>query len=108
MTEDLRRGDRLGKYELLLRIGRGGMATVWVAREHAERREDDRLVALKVILADLAGDPEFTTMFLDEGRLVETGSHPELLAAGGLYARMWDADRRTLAAAGRGPVEEES
>ncbi|MEB2323717.1 MAG: serine/threonine-protein kinase [Sorangiineae bacterium] len=79
MTEDLRRGDRLGKYELLLRIGRGGMATVWVAREHAERREDDRLVALKVILADLAGDPEFTTMFLDEGRLVRSIGHPNVV-----------------------------
>lgn len=79
MTDELRRGSRLGKHELLLRIGRGGMATVWVAREHAETRERDRLVAVKAILADLANDPEFVKMFLDEGRLVESIHHPNVV-----------------------------
>lgn len=79
MTEDLRRGSRLGKYELLLRIGRGGMATVWVAREHTESREKDRLVAVKAILADLADDSEFVKMFLDEGRLVQAVRHPNVV-----------------------------
>lgn len=79
MTEDLRRGTWLGKHELLLRIGRGGMATVWVAREYAEKVEDQRLVAVKAILADLAGDPEFVKMFLDEGRLVQSIRHPNVV-----------------------------
>jgi len=26
---------------------------------------------------------------MDQGRIVETGSHAELIAAGGLYARLW-------------------
>jgi ABC-type multidrug transport system fused ATPase/permease subunit len=27
---------------------------------------------------------------MDRGRVVETGSHESLLAAGGLYRRLWD------------------
>jgi ATP-binding cassette subfamily B protein len=32
-------------------------------------------------------------LVLDRGRVAETGTHDELLAAGGVYARMWDAYR---------------
>ena len=79
MTEDLRRGSKLGKYELLVRIGRGGMATVWVALERGATRDQDRLVAVKAILTDLAGDPEFVRMFLDEGRIVRMIRHPNVV-----------------------------
>ncbi len=34
---------------------------------------------------------------LDAGRVCETGSHEELLALGGHYARLWEAQRRTRA-----------
>ena len=30
-------------------------------------------------------------LVLDEGQLVEDGTHEELLATGGLYAEMWNA-----------------
>lgn len=79
MTEDLKRGTRLGRYDLLLRIGRGGMATVWVARERAERAEDQRLVAIKAILPELNEDPEFVKMFMDEGRLVRSIHHASVV-----------------------------
>jgi serine/threonine protein kinase len=51
----------IGRYEVLGRLGAGGMGTVFLARDHAGRR-----VAVKVIRADLASDPEFRERFADE------------------------------------------
>jgi serine/threonine-protein kinase len=79
MTEELKQGSRLGNYELLLRVGRGGMATVWVARERAQASRDDRLVAVKVMLNELADENEFIKMFLDEVRLVRSIRHPNVV-----------------------------
>jgi len=31
---------------------------------------------------------------LDEGRIVEKGTHPQLLEAGNMYRRMWEAHMR--------------
>lgn len=55
------------------------MATVWVAREHADVPEQERLVAVKAILHDLATDKEFVDMFLDEGRLIRAIRHPNVV-----------------------------
>src|SRR6188768_3688014 len=79
MTEELKQGSRLGNFELLLRIGRGGMATVWVARERAQSSDGDRLVAVKVMLTELADESEFIKMFLDEVRLVRSIRHPNVV-----------------------------
>ena len=75
MTEELKQGSKLGSYELVLRVGRGGMAAVWVARERAAATKDDRLVAVKVMLTELADESEFVKMFLDEVRLVRSIRH---------------------------------
>ncbi|HVJ15918.1 MAG TPA: serine/threonine-protein kinase [Polyangiaceae bacterium] len=79
MSEELTQGSWLGDCELVLRIGRGGMATVWVAREHNKEAKDDRLVAVKAMLPDLADEPEFVTMFIDEVRLVRAIRHPNVV-----------------------------
>jgi serine/threonine-protein kinase len=79
MPEELKQGSRLGNYELVLRIGRGGMAAVWVARERAAASKDERLVAVKVMLNELADESEFVKMFLDEVRLVRSIRHPNVV-----------------------------
>jgi serine/threonine protein kinase len=79
MTEELKQGSKLGNYELVLRVGRGGMASVWVARERAQTTKDDRLVAIKVMLTELADENEFIKMFLDEVRLVRSIHHPNVV-----------------------------
>ena len=78
MTEELRQGGKLGNNELVLRVGRGGMATVWVARERVSGKVE-RLVAVKAMLLELADDPEFVKMFRDEVRLVRSIRHPNVV-----------------------------
>src|SRR5882724_4069996 len=92
MTEDLKQGSKLGDNQLMLRIGRGGMATVWVARERSKDPKDDRLVAVKAMLIELADETEFVTMFLDEVRLVRAIKHPnivEIYDVGDSDGMMW-------------------
>jgi serine/threonine protein kinase len=79
MKDNLERGTLLGRYELLLQIGRGGMASVWVAHEHADSRSEERIVAVKVMLPDLAENEDFVAMFLDEGRLVQRIRHAHVV-----------------------------
>jgi len=80
MTTELRKGTRLANYELLLGVGRGGMASVWVARMLTERPEEDRLVALKIMLSDLdEAEGDFVSMFVDEVRLVSAIRHPNVV-----------------------------
>ena len=79
MPEEPKQGSKLGNYELVLRVGRGGMAAVWVARERGAATQDDRLVAVKVMLTELAEESEFVKMFLDEVRLVRSIRHPNVV-----------------------------
>jgi len=65
-----------GSYEVLLCIARGGMATVWAARQHGARGFN-RLVALKTVLPELS-EPEFEKMFLDEARVAARIHHPNV------------------------------
>jgi serine/threonine-protein kinase len=73
----LARGERLGKYEILSEIGRGGMAELYLART-AGIEGFEKLVALKRILPHHADDPDFVDMFLDEARLAARLNHPNI------------------------------
>ncbi len=76
-TEELKPGTRLGRYELLLAIAKGGMARVWAARQHGQRGFS-KTVAIKTILPHLAEEPEFERMFLDEARIAALIHHPNV------------------------------
>jgi serine/threonine protein kinase len=64
-----------GRYEVERELGRGGMATVYLARDGALQRP----VALKVLAGDLSGDGAFRERFLREARLAARLSHPNVV-----------------------------
>ncbi len=69
---------RFGKYAVLRRIGAGGMAEVFKCRLSGIGGFDKVLV-VKRILPDLADDPQFVNMFLDEARVAANLSHPNII-----------------------------
>jgi serine/threonine-protein kinase len=62
-------------YEILSKIGEGGLGTVYKARQISI----DRIVALKVFHKKWVGDEEFKERFLLEGRLAGKLCHPNLI-----------------------------
>jgi serine/threonine protein kinase len=62
------------QYEILNLIGRGGMGSVYRARQ----RSLDRMVAIKTIVED-DGDPAFAERFVREGRALARLSHPNIV-----------------------------
>jgi serine/threonine protein kinase len=66
-----------GPYTILKEIARGGMAEVSLAQQ-ATAVGLSRAVVLKRTLPQLAGDVEFSTMFVDEARLMMSFSHPHI------------------------------
>jgi serine/threonine protein kinase len=70
--------ERLGKHRLITEIGRGGMANVYLAVAEGPAGFN-RLVVLKRICAQLAGDAAFEAMFLDEARLAGRLRHPNVV-----------------------------
>lgn len=65
-----------GRYEILEKIGTGGMAVVYKARCHRL----NRLVAVKILKADLAQDEDFRRRFHAESQAVAMLSHPNIVS----------------------------
>jgi len=76
-THKLAPGIVLGRYELLLPIAQGGMATVWAARQKGSRGFS-KTVAVKTMLPNLSEDPAFEQMFLDEAAIASKIHHPNV------------------------------
>ena len=69
-------GTRLGPFEILDRLGAGGMGEVYRARDSKLGRE----VAVKVIPVAFAGDPDRLRRFQLEARAAGALNHPNILA----------------------------
>jgi eukaryotic-like serine/threonine-protein kinase len=67
-------GTTLGAYEIVSLIGRGGMGEVYRARD----ARLDRDVAIKVLPADLATDPDRVRRFQHEARAIAALNHPHI------------------------------
>ncbi len=68
---------KVGRYQLIYRIGSGGMATVYVGRLSG-LAGFERLVAVKAIHQHLADSKKFVDMFLDEARVAASVHHPNV------------------------------
>ncbi|HLJ50947.1 MAG TPA: serine/threonine-protein kinase [Bryobacteraceae bacterium] len=73
-------GQTLGPYEILAPIGAGGMGEVYKARDARLKRD----VAIKVLPAALAHDPDRMARFEREARLLASLDHPNIGAIYGL------------------------
>lgn len=64
-----------GRYRLLDKLGEGGMAEVWRARDVAL----GRIVALKVLRPQYSNDPDFVARFRREAQAAANLTHPNII-----------------------------
>ena len=76
----LQRGTRIGQYEIVAAIGKGGMGEVWEARDSRLRRD----VAIKTLPAALAHEPERLARLEREAGLLAALNHPHIATIHGL------------------------
>ena len=76
-------GSEFDGYRIERTLGQGGMGIVYLAREVAL----DRLVALKVIRAELATDESFRARFRSESRTAASVEHPQVVTVFGAGER---------------------
>src|SRR5256714_1264188 len=68
-------GSKLGRYEIRSKIGEGGMGEVYLALD----TELDRTVAIKILPAALASDPQRLQRFIQEAKAASALNHPHIL-----------------------------
>ncbi|HEY0994241.1 MAG TPA: serine/threonine-protein kinase, partial [Kofleriaceae bacterium] len=74
-----RRGEttRLGSFEIIRKLARGGMAEIFLARTRGPSGFE-KLVVLKKILPKYAGKRRFVQLFLEEAKLAASLDHPNI------------------------------
>ena len=73
-------GTRLGHYDVTSLIGEGGMGQVWQATDTQLNRQ----VALKLLPAAFAADPERLARFTREAQILASLHHPNIAAIHGI------------------------
>jgi serine/threonine protein kinase len=73
-------GTRVGVYEVLGSLGAGGMGEVYRARDTRLKRE----VALKILPASFATDPDRLARFQREAEVLASLNHPNIAAIYGV------------------------
>ncbi len=76
----LEAGTRVGPYEILSPLGAGGMGEVYRAKDKTLGRE----VAIKVLPADVASDPERLHRLQREAKTVADLNHPNIVTIFGI------------------------
>ena len=71
----LEEGQQLGDFEIVAKLGHGGMGAVFKARQTVLRR----LVAIKTLQPSLASDAEFVSRFHNEAVAAAGLNHPNLV-----------------------------
>ena len=74
MADPLAPGSNIAHYRIVSRLGEGGMGAVYLADDMTLGRR----VALKVLPASLAADPERMQRFVQEARLASALTHPNV------------------------------
>jgi hypothetical protein len=95
---------RLGKYQLIRRLARGGMGDVHLAMLPGELGFE-KLLVVKTIRSELAADPRFVELFASEAKTAVQLSHPNITPIyelgraedGSLYTAMGWVDGPSLA-----------
>lgn len=77
-TESAALPERVGRYEIVLPIAKGGMATVFLARASGVGGFD-RYMALKLTAAHLREDPAFAAHLVEEAKLVSHLRHTNVV-----------------------------
>lgn len=85
--------ERIGKYRVLARLGQGGMARVMLTMAEGPHGFH-KLLVVKELRDELAHDPEFLTMFMDEARIAARLNHPNIVQT---YEIGSDGDRYFIA-----------
>src|SRR5688572_5048569 len=86
----LQPGSTVGPYEVVAKLGEGGMGEVYRARDSRLNRD----VAIKVLPASVAADPERLARFTREAQTLAALNHPNIAAIYGV--EVYDTNSRAL------------